>query len=89
MSDLYWPTGAQMARLMPFFPKPHGKPRVDDRRVLSGVIFINRNDLRWRDVPAEYDPHKTSIVVGSDGARKASSHGCCSNWPPKAGRPTR
>ncbi|MFT5615926.1 MAG: hypothetical protein ACI8Q6_003218, partial [Granulosicoccus sp.] len=31
-----------MSRLTPFFPKSHGKPRVDDRRVLSGIIFINR-----------------------------------------------
>jgi transposase len=34
-------------------------PRVDDRRVLSGIIFINRNGLRWRDAPAECGPHKT------------------------------
>ncbi len=34
-------------------------PRVDDRRVLSGIIFINRNGLRWRDAPREYGPHKT------------------------------
>jgi hypothetical protein len=43
MSNLFWLTDAQMARLQPFFPKSHGKPRVDDRRVLSGIIFINRN----------------------------------------------
>lgn len=48
-----------MARLEPFFPKSHGKPRVDDRRVLSGIIFINRNGLRWRDAPAACGPHKT------------------------------
>ncbi len=48
-----------MARLAPFFPKSHGKPRVDDKRVLSGIIFINRNGLRWRDAPKEYGPHKT------------------------------
>ena len=48
-----------MARLQPFFPKSHGKPRVDDRRVLSGIIFVNRNGLRWRDAPREYGPHKT------------------------------
>ncbi|MEM1363741.1 MAG: IS5 family transposase [Pseudomonadota bacterium] len=48
-----------MARLEPFFPKSHGKPRVDDRKVLSGIIFINRNGLRWRDAPSEYGPHKT------------------------------
>lgn len=59
MSDLFWLTDAQMAGLEPFFPKSHGKPRVDDRRVLSGIIFINRNGLRWRDAPREYGPHKT------------------------------
>ena len=59
MSDLFWLTDAQMARLEPFFPKSHGKPRVDDKRVLSGIIFVNRNGLRWRDAPAAYGPHKT------------------------------
>ncbi len=59
MSDLFWLTDAQMARLEPFFPQSHGKPRVDDWRVLSGIIFINRNGLRWRDGPAVYGPHKT------------------------------
>lgn len=48
-----------MARLEPFFPKSHGKPRVDDRRVLSGVIFINRNGLRWCDAPRDHGPPKT------------------------------
>jgi len=59
MSDLYWLNDAQMAKLEPFFPKSHGKPRVDDRRVLSGIVFINRNGLRWRDAPEAYGPHKT------------------------------
>lgn len=59
MSDLFWLTDAQMARLEPLFPKSHGKPRVDDRRVLSGIIFINCNGLRWCNAPAVYGPHKT------------------------------
>lgn len=59
MSSLYWLSDAQMERLKPFFPKSHGKPRVDDRRVLSGIIFINRNGLRWCDAPKEYGPAKT------------------------------
>ena len=59
MSNLFWLSEAQMARLEPFFPKSHGKPRVDDRRVLSGIIFINRNGLRWCDAPREYGPPKT------------------------------
>ena len=59
MSNLFWLSKAQMARLPAFFPKSHGKPRVDDRRALSGVIFINRNGLRWRDASKEYGPAKT------------------------------
>ena len=59
MSSLFCLTDAQMARLTPFFSKSHGKPRVDDRRVLSGIIFINRNGLRWCDALLEYGPPKT------------------------------
>ena len=33
--------------------------RVDDRRIVSGIIFVIRNGLRWRDAPAGYGPHKT------------------------------
>ena len=59
MSDLCWLTDEQMARLEPYLPKSHGKPRVEDRRGLSGMIFVNRNGLRWRDAPKDYGPHKT------------------------------
>ena len=59
MSNLYWLTDEQMARLEPYFPKSHGRPRVDDRRVLSGIVFVNRNGLRWCDAPKDYGPHKT------------------------------
>jgi transposase len=50
---------AQMRRIEPYFPLPHGVPRVDDRRILSGIVFVIRNGLRWRDAPAAYGPHKT------------------------------
>lgn len=59
MSDLHWLTDRQMDRLRPFFPKSRGKPRVDDRRVLSGIIFIQRNGLMWKHAPCEYGPPKT------------------------------
>ncbi len=59
MSNLFWLSDEQMERLKPFFPRSHGKPRVDDRRVLSGIIFVNRNGLRWYDAPREYGPPKT------------------------------
>jgi hypothetical protein len=38
-----------MDRFQPYFPKSRGRARVEDRRVLSGIIFINNNDLRWCD----------------------------------------
>ena len=72
MSDLFWLTDEQVERLRPFFPKSHGKPRVDDRRVLSGIVFVNRNGLRWRDAPSAYGPHtRRSIIGGSAGVSEA------------------
>jgi putative transposase len=59
MSDLIWLTTAQMRKIEPYFPLSHGVPRVDDRRIISGIIFVIRNGLRWRDAPREYGPHKT------------------------------
>jgi putative transposase len=59
VSDLFWLSEAQMRRIEPCFPLSHGVPRVDDRRVISGIIFVIRNGLRWRDAPADYGPHKT------------------------------
>ena len=59
MNDLLMLTPEQMRRIEPFFPLSHGVPRVDDRRVLSGILFVIRNGLRWRDAPAGYGPHKT------------------------------
>jgi putative transposase len=52
-------TTAQMRRLSPHFPLSHGIARVDDRRVLSGIIYVIRNGLQWRDAPTAYGPHKT------------------------------
>ncbi len=59
MSDVWLLNEAQMRRIEPFFPLSHGVPRVDDRRVISGIIFVLKNGLRWRDAPAGYGPHKT------------------------------
>ena len=59
MSDLFWLSDCQFARIRLFFPAAHGVPRVDDRRVVSGIIHVIRNGLRWRDAPGAYGPHKT------------------------------
>ncbi|MEG8224173.1 IS5/IS1182 family transposase, partial [Sphingomonas sp. HH69] len=43
MEELLLLSDAQMRRIEPYFPLSHGVPRVDDRRVLSGILFVIRN----------------------------------------------
>lgn len=59
MSDLFWLSAFQFARMLPYFPISHGVPRSDDLRVISWMIHVIRNGLRWRDAPADYGPLKT------------------------------
>ncbi|WP_185229960.1 transposase [Acetobacter aceti] len=42
-----------------FFPLAHGVPRMDDCCVLSGIVYVIRNGLQWKDAPKAYGPHKT------------------------------
>jgi transposase len=62
LSDLYWLADEQMERLEPYFPKSR-KPRVDDRRVLSGIIFVNRN--RAQDSDARCHSHLLALISES------------------------
>ncbi|MFP1497904.1 transposase [Escherichia coli] len=55
----------------PDLPKSHGRQRVDDRRVLSGIIFVNRNGLRWRDAPKRMARRRRFITAGNAGATRA------------------
>ena len=59
MADLFLLSEAQMRRIEGYFPLSHGIARVDDRRVVSAIVFVIKNGLRWRDAPKEYGPHKT------------------------------
>lgn len=59
MPELFLLSRAQMRRIEPFFPRSRGLPRVDDRRVVSGIVYVIRNGLQWKDAPRGYGPHKT------------------------------
>ena len=59
MSEPWLLSKAQMRRIEPYFPLSHGIPRVDDRRIVSGIIYVIRGGLMWRDAPKAYGPHKT------------------------------
>jgi transposase len=59
MSQLFYLSTEQMKRISPFFPLSHGIPRVDDIKVISGIIYVIKHGLQWKDAPHEYGPHKT------------------------------
>ena len=59
MSQPFLLTEPQLLRISPYFPLSHGKSRVDDQRAISGIIYMIRNGLMWRDAPVSYGPQKT------------------------------
>jgi transposase len=60
VSRLFWLNDEQWAAVEPFMPKNQpGARRVDDRRVISGIIHVLKSGCRWIDCPKEYGPHTT------------------------------
>ena len=57
--DGFWLTDAQFARIAPHLPTDtRGKPRADDRRVISGIVHVLKSGGRWIDAPPDYGPCK-------------------------------
>ena len=54
---LFWLSDEAWAAIQPNLPygRP-GAPRVDDRRVISGILHVLKAGCRWRDCPATYGP---------------------------------
>ena len=59
MTDLFLLSRVEMRRIERYFPLSHGVARVDDRRIVSAIVFVIKNGLRWRGAPPGYGPHKT------------------------------
>ena len=59
MNRLFWLTDEQWAKIEPLLPHYGGPERVDDRRVISGIVHVLRTGMPWRDCPREYGPHTT------------------------------
>jgi len=58
--QLTWLSDAEWARIEPLLPQGRkGAHRVDDRRVISGIVHMLRIGARWRDCPPEYGPYTT------------------------------
>lgn len=59
MAELFWLSDKQWASIEPLLPHLGGKPREDDRRIISGILHRFREGLRWRAVPDAYGPRTT------------------------------
>src|SRR5215468_6451566 len=56
-SALYWLSDAEWSRIEPLMPRGRrGAHRVDDRRIISGIMRMLRSGARWRDCPPAYGP---------------------------------
>jgi transposase len=52
----------QWAKVKPHLPTNQPGPErkdEDDRRILSGIMHVQRSGCRWKDCPSEHGPHKT------------------------------
>ena len=57
---VYLLSDAEWRRIEPLLPRGRrGAHRVDDRRVISGIVYMLRSGGRWRDCPAAYGPYTT------------------------------
>jgi transposase len=57
MADEYWLSDRAWASIEPLMPQNQpGARRVDDRRVVSGIIHVLQNGCRWKDCPADLPP---------------------------------
>jgi len=60
MSNPFWLDEAAWSVIEPLLPSNQpGARRVDDRRVISGILHVLRSGCRWRDCPREYGPYTT------------------------------
>ena len=58
--DYFWLNDDQFSRLEPLLPTDtRGVARVDDRRVISGIVHVLKSGGRWADAPEVYGPRKT------------------------------
>lgn len=68
---LFWLSDESWARIEPHLPR--GKPRVDDRRVISGILHALKTGCRWRDAPEAYRPPTTHFTTASTAGPRAAS----------------
>jgi transposase len=79
----------QMARIAPHFPLAYGVSRVDDRRVVSGIVYVIKHGLQWTDAPEAYGPYKTLYNRFIRWSRTACSTASSPPWRARVRSPSR
>ena len=60
MRELFWLGDEAWTVIAPLLPTNQpGAHRVDDRRIISGIIHVLKSGCRWKDCPPEYGPTTT------------------------------
>ena len=60
MANEFWLSDEQWKAIEPLLPRNRpGARRVDDRRVISGILHVLKVGCRWQDCPAVYGPPTT------------------------------
>ena len=54
LSDEDW------ALLEPLLPTSRKSARVDDRKIMNAIFYVQRIGMPWRDLPARYGPYTTA-----------------------------
>ena len=88
MSDLFLLNERQMARIEPHFPLAHGIPRVDDRRVISGIVYVIKHGLQSKDAPKDYGHTRRSTIASFAGAALVSLTASSRPWREMARSPS-
>ena len=84
MTDLFLLSRVQMRRIERYFPLSHGIARVDDRRIVSAIVFVIKNGLRRRDLRATMARTRRSTIGLFAGAAWACSTRFSPNWRARA-----
>jgi len=75
--EQFWLTDAQFSKIAPHLPTDtRGKARVDDRRVISGIVHVLGSGGRWIDAPPETVRKKRFTIAMSAGRPRASGSTC-------------
>jgi transposase len=78
---LFWLSDEAWATVEPHLPKNQpGARRVDDRRVISGILHVLKVGCRWCDCPADYGPSTTVYNRSTGGLGEGSGSGCWTRW---------